>query len=469
MSQLDPTIFKTIVPSRYITFIIPNPLLHLDHFHSQELRISILDSPLPSKPTQIAAMLVPINRESDWIFSTEQGHLQLLLTFSHLSRLIIIGNSPNSPHPTSYNHSPVLSNCIADSSVVEEKLLPLLIELTPTLAFRRTGGGLPEIPEIPFLSYEDGVIRSLVLERCVGQCVGEMLVEDVELELENGDREFRRRLRFKRMPNLVQTQIRIRPKKVDFVDMEGVEFEVVDDGILVNPYLTPMVAGLSVIASYLDAQIGKGIKPKALCLGVGGGALLGFLSSQLGFLVLGVEIDHVVLEVARRYFGLVHGDLVHVCVGDAIEMIEKFATSVENDGLHGCCDLDGSDCLGQFHGKFDVIMVDLDSSNASMGTSAPPLQFLQKSVLLAAKTLLSKDGAVIINVIPSDQSSYKQVIAEFQEVFAGLYEIDVGNGENFVLIASTSEIGHVFCHYQSKFPNKLKQVSGSYVDSIRMI
>ncbi|XP_009773385.1 uncharacterized protein [Nicotiana sylvestris] len=468
MSQLNPTIFKSIVPSRYITFTIPNPLLHLNHFHTQELRISILDSPLPSNPTQIAAMLVPINRESDWIFSTEQGHLQILLTFSHLSRLIIIGNSPNSPHPTSYN--PTLhSNCTADSSVLEEKLLPLLIELTPISAFRRTGDGLPEIPEIPFLSYEDGVIRSLVLERCVGQCVGEMLVEDVELELENGDREFRRRLRFKRMPNLVQTQIRIRPKKVDFVDMEGVEFEVVDDGDLVHPYLTPMVAGLSVIASYLDEQIGKGIKPKALCLGVGGGALLGFLSSHLGFLVFGVEIDHIILEVARRFFGLVHGDLVHVCVGDAIEMIEKFATQVDNDSFRGYCDFTGNDCLNKFHGKFDVIMVDLDSSNASMGTSAPPLDFLQKSVLLAARTLLRKDGVVIINVIPSDQSSYKSVIVEFQEVFAGLYEIDVGNGENFVLIASTSETGHVSCHHQSKFLSKLKQVAGSYVDSIRMI
>ncbi|OIT38013.1 hypothetical protein A4A49_30819 [Nicotiana attenuata] len=465
MSQLDPTIFKSIVPSRYITFTIPNPLLHLNHFHTQELRISILDSPFPSKPTQIAAMLVPINRESDWIFSTEQGHLQILLTFCYLSRLIIIGNSPNSPHPTSYNPR-MHSNCTADSSVVEEKLLPLLIELTPTSAFRRTGDG---IPEIPFLSYEDGVIRSLVLERCVGQCVGEMLVEDVELELENGDIEFRRRLRFKRMPNLVQTQIRIRPKKVDFVDMEGVEFEVVDDGVLVHPYLTPMAAGLSVIASYLDAQIEKGIKPKALCLGVGGGALLGFLSSQLGFLVLGVEIDHVILEVARRYFGLVHGDLVHVCVGDAIEMIEKFATQVENGGFSGGCDFAGKDCLDKIHGKFDVIMVDLDSSNASMGTSAPPLEFLQKSVLLAARTLLSKDGVVIINVIPSDQSSYKSVIVEFQQVFAGLYEIDVGNGENFVLIASTSETGHVSCHHQSKFLKKLKQVAGSYVDSIRMI
>lgn len=410
-------------------------------------------------------MLVPIDRESDWYFSTEQGHLQLLLNFPQLSRLVIIGNSPNSTNPTSYN--PLLcTDGVADSSVVEENLMPLLIELIPKSAFCRTAGGLCEIP---FLCYEDEVVRSLVLDRCVGEFVGEILIEDVELELENGGgREFRRRLRFKRMPNLVQTQIKIRPKKVDFVNMEEVEFEIVDDGVLVHPYLTPMVAGLSVIRSFLDAKIGNGIKPKALCLGVGGGALIVFLSSQLGFQVLGIEADNVVLQVARKYFGLERGNSIQLCVGDALEMIRKFATQVESDGVCGYV-LENGEHLDDFDGKFDVIMVDLDSSDANIGRSAPPLAFFQKSVLLATKTLLNKDGVVIINVIPSDQSSYKLVITEIQEVFAELYEIDVGNGDNFVLIASASEIGHVSSHHQSKFLKKLKQVSGSFVDSIRLI
>ncbi|PQQ06960.1 methyltransferase-like protein 13 [Prunus yedoensis var. nudiflora] len=74
-----------------------------------------------------------------------------------------------------------------------------------------------------------------------------MVVEDVEIDSggEASKREFRRRLRFKRMPNLVQTEGRIR----------------------------------------------SGFRPKALCLGVGGGALLGFLKAELGFQVVGVEAD----------------------------------------------------------------------------------------------------------------------------------------------------------------------------------
>ncbi|CAN4114307.1 unnamed protein product [Withania somnifera] len=454
--SLDPTTFKTIVPSRYITFRIPNPIIHLHHFNASQLRIAVLDSSVPSDPLQIAAMLVPVNRESDWYFSTEQGHRQLLVNFPHLSRLIVIGNLPNSPNPVSYNKKNLQLAGVVDLSVVEENLMPLLIEF----------GGLVEVP---YLKYEDEVVRSLVLERCVGDLVGEMLVEDVELELENGSgREFRRRLRFKRMPNLVQTQIKIRPKKVDLVDMEEMEFEIVDDGVLVHPYFNPMVAGLSVIESFLDAKIGNGIKPKALCLGVGGGALLGFLSSQLGFHVLGIEVDNVVLQVARRYFGLEHGNFVHLCVGDALEMIGKFATQLESDGFCGYV-LENGECLDDFDGKFDVIMADLDSGDASIGMSAPPMEFVEKSILLATRTLLSKDGVVIINVIPSDQSYYKLVMIELQEVFAELYEIDVGNGDNFVLIASASETGHVSSHHQAKFLKKLRQVSGSYVDSIRIV
>ncbi|KAM3282884.1 eEF1A lysine and N-terminal methyltransferase [Capsicum chacoense] len=460
---LDPTVFKKIIPSRYISFTIPNPLLDLHYFNASQLRIAVLDSPIPSKLPQIAAMLVPINRESDWYFSTEQGHRQLLVNFPQLSRLVLIGNSPNSMNPISYNWV----NRVMDSSVVEDKLMPLLIELMPIEAFRRTGGG--GLGEIPFLRYEDEVVRSVVLDICVGDFVGEMLIENVEMELEDsGGREYRRRLRFKRMPNLVQTQIKIQPKKVDFVNMEEVEFEIVDDGVLVHPYLTPMVAGLSVIESFLNAKIASGINPKALCLGVGGGALLGFLRSQLGFQVLGIEVDDVVLQVARRFFGLKDSNSMHLCVGDALEMIGKFATQVDSDGFRGYL-LENGERFDDFDGKFDVIMADLDSSDAYVGMSAPPLAFVQKSALLATRTLLNKDGVVIINVIPSDQSSYKLVIAEIQEVFAELYEIDVGNGDNFVLIASASEIRHGSSGHQSKFLQKLKQVSGSYVDSIRII
>lgn len=325
---------------------------------------------------------------------------------------------------------------------LEEKLTPLLFALSPKSCFEKG------LPKVVFLRYEDDLISSVVVEVCVGGLVGEMVVEDVELEGFEG-REFRRRLRFKRMPNLVQTQVRIFPKgRSGYVGLEGVE-SFLDFGVLVHPYLVPMVEGVSLITGYLDERIRCGFRPKALCLGVGGGALLGFLSSHLGFEVIGVEADEVVLRVARQHFGLDDCDgLVRVCLGDAIEFLEKFAS----------------------YDKFDVVMVDLDSSDANMGISAPPLEFVKKDVLLAARSVLSDNGILVINVIlPAISSFYETLIMRLKNVFEELYEIDVRNGENFVLIATASKVG-TSAVTKNVFASKLKQsISEEFIDSIKKL
>ncbi|KAL0358569.1 UNVERIFIED_CONTAM: eEF1A lysine and N-terminal methyltransferase [Sesamum angustifolium] len=373
MMSLSPSTFETIVPSRYITFILPDP---------HHLQIAVLDSPAAGSST--AGMWIPRGRESDWIFSTFSGHLQLLLsspTTRPLSRLILVGNSPSHPQPTSYNSTIHPSY----STALQQNLAPLLSALTPKPAFLGDG----EIPEVPLLIYEDEVVKSSVLEVCQGPCVGEMLIENVELE-NDGVKEFRRRLRFKRMPNFVQTQIRIRPKDESCLEnLDTLEFEL-DKGVLVQPYLSPMVAGMLVISQFLEGQLRDGFRPKALCLGVGGGALLGFLRVHLGFEVAGVEEDELAKNESEK-------------------------------------------------SRFHVVMVDLDSNDPTMGVCAPPQEFLRKSVLLGARAVLRKEGVLIINAIPSSKLYYERLISKFQEVFEELYEIDVGNGENFVLIATKSK------------------------------
>ncbi|VFQ91244.1 unnamed protein product [Cuscuta campestris] len=455
---LDPSAFETTVPSRYITFTLPNPLLHLNHFTATLLRIAVIDSPSgATAQTTIAAMLVPPFRESDWTFSTESGHLQLILAFPHLSRLVLIGNCPDSPRATS--HKP--PSPTDDTSGIEDALMPLMIALCPKEAFRRTGGGLPRIP---FLNYEDKVIQIRVLETCFGNRVGEIAVEDVELEAENGSREFRRRLRFKRTPNLIQTQIRIHPESLDFENLEAMKFQT-DNRVLVHPYLTPMVAGLSVIASHLDGLIRTGIRPKALCLGVGGGALLSFLNSQLGFEVVGVEEDDRVLEMARKYFGLEEdGESIRLCVGDGMDMIRKLYTGagkIQNHDLSNAKD---------FGVKFDAIMVDLDSACAGAGTSAPPPEFVHKPTLSAAKRLLSEHGVIIVNVMPLCEQFYETLMSKFRDVFGELYEIDVADDENVVVIATASKIRRDSGGSGKSFLSKLDCViQGSYLGSIRAV
>ncbi|KAL0403573.1 UNVERIFIED_CONTAM: hypothetical protein Sradi_1998100 [Sesamum radiatum] len=278
-----------------------------------------------------------------------------------------------------------------------------------------------------------------------------MLIENVELE-NDGVKEFRRRLRFKRMPNFVQTQISIRPKDESCLgNLDTVEFEL-DKGVLVQPYLSPMVAGISVISQFLEGQLRDGFRPKVLCLGVGGGALLGFLKVHLDFEVAGVEEDEVVLEVAKRYFGLGSDELIHLFAGDGVKYVKELAKNESEKS------------------RFHVVMVDLDSNDPTTGVCAPPKEFLRKSVLLAARAVLCKEGVLIINAIPSSKLYYERLISKFQEVFEELYEIDVGNGENFVLIATKSKTENALDFSEGAFLNKLKLVvSRSYIDSIRKI
>ncbi|KAD7479959.1 hypothetical protein E3N88_03095 [Mikania micrantha] len=451
---LDLSTFEALTPSQFITFTIPNTVNHRCYLHTPLLRIAVLDSPIATaddgSPT-IAAMIVPEHRETDWNFCTESGHLQLLFNFSNISRLILIGNNlePN-PEPSDYVRSPVV-----DKEKIECELKGLVIALHPKLCFR-TG-----LPKPLFLTYEDGVLHRVIVDRFVGPFVGEFLVEDVELE----SKELRRRLRFKRMPNLIQSQVPIIPNFRDGVcnleldlpslrKMKNVQFEV-DTGTLVQPYLTPMVSGIFLIVSPLNKQIQQGYTPRALCLGVGGGALVSFLSTKLGFEVVGVEADEIVLSVAKQYFGLNDGKSIQLIVGDAMKLIEMVSEDTNDTHVK----IDGLDV------KFDVIMLDLDSNEARSGISAPPIEFVNRSVFQATISLLHNHGILIINVIPPDELFYETLVQELQDVFHKVYELDVKNDGNIVLMATVSPF--VSNGHDSAFSKKLRAVIvGSYMESI---
>ncbi|GKC22588.1 methyltransferase-like protein 13 [Tanacetum coccineum] len=237
----------------------------------------------------------------------------------------------------------------------------------------------------------------IVVDKFVGAFVGEFVVEDVEI----GSKEFRRRLRFSRMPNLIQSQAHL---VASFG--EGV-CEMCDRGL-----------GLKRMRELKGVEFRVDIR-------VGGGALLSFFSNELGFEVVGVEADEVVLSVARQYFGLNDGKSVQVIIGDAIEMIEKVACGVSVDGVDA---------------KFDVVMVDLDSSEARSGISAPPPKFVRKSIFQVMRSFLHDHGVLVINVISPNKVFYENLVRELQDFFYKVYEMDVANDGNVVLMATLTPI-----------------------------
>uniref|UniRef100_A0A0A9D2G3 Uncharacterized protein n=1 Tax=Arundo donax TaxID=35708 RepID=A0A0A9D2G3_ARUDO len=397
-------------------------------------------------------MLVPAGRHRDWIFSTRAGHLHLLLS-SQFTRLILVGPELSAP-------SPRVVSCIArpEPDPAHARLLPLLLALCPRAAFRDNA-----IPDVPLLSFQEDLIGLAPVRVVAGPVVGEMVIEDVAVDCAPGPAELRRRLRFRRMPCLVQTQVRLSWQSPAIAasssllqtleEGSGGLLQPEVGGLLVQPYLQATVASLAVVAPSIEERIQSGVRPRCLCAGVGGGSLPMSIRVGLQFNVLGIEADGVVLDVARNHFGLVEDEFLRVHVGDAIQMIQDFACQQEPDM------------------KFSAILVDLDSSDAMCGVSAPPPEMTRGSVLLAAHTILHHHGVLILNVIPppADGSFYKELIDGLRLVFSELYEIDVGNGENFVLIATVSPVETTITDNSGHFLTELRKLAGDFLKHIRKI
>ncbi|XP_004308539.1 PREDICTED: uncharacterized protein LOC101304335 [Fragaria vesca subsp. vesca] len=177
------------------------------------------------------------------------------------------------------------------------------------------------------------------MEICDGPLVGEMVVEDVEIDC--GGEVSKREV----WSGIGQVEC-----KLDDSDL-----------VLVHPYLVPMAATFSLAAPYIEGSICSGVRPNALCLGVGGGALLGFVRTQFGFQVVGVEAYEEALRVSWRYFGLEDGE----------HILDKFVDACQVE--EGCDVGSGNDV----DTEFDVIMVDLDSSDGR--------EFVRKNVLFLSQ------------------------------------------------------------------------------------
>jgi hypothetical protein len=122
---------------------------------------------------------------------------------------------------------------------------------------------------------------------------------------------WRRRLRFKRMPNLIQTEVSLNfqsgtqtsasEAQSNVKDLSSVDRIIhvgtqrlgvcgqtngglhLDHSRLVHKYLAPIVAGLVLVAPALEAWMELGKRVKVLALGIGGGALPIFLHKHFGF------------------------------------------------------------------------------------------------------------------------------------------------------------------------------------------
>ncbi|KAF2288904.1 hypothetical protein GH714_022663 [Hevea brasiliensis] len=378
--------------------------------------------------------IVPKTRAHEWLFSSEEGQW-LVIESSKAARLIVV----------------ILDSSHANASMDDiQKDLSLLVK---QLAPGKDDNG----SQIPFMMASDGIKQRHILHKVTSSLTGPIIVEDVVYENVDGDvsRLFPskdlifRRLVFQRTEGLVQSEalltsdesshkvVEIERKKTSSSkskkrgnqkrnDEPSNRLKVYHD-YLASSYHTGIISGFMLISSYLESVLSAGNTVNTVVVGLGAGLLPMFLHGCMPFLHIEVvELDPVILNLARDYFGFAEDKFLKVHIADGIEFVREvnnFARSDRVPVLHRNEDASGNSksssdgsCVmsyaeGSINPGLDVLIIDVDSSDSSSGMTCPAADFVEESFLLTVKDSLSEQGLFVVNLV-SRSSSIKDMVIE---------------------------------------------------------
>ncbi|XP_043986560.1 eEF1A lysine and N-terminal methyltransferase isoform X1 [Gambusia affinis] len=366
--------------------------------------VTVQDCPPGAKvprSNQFAIFIVPRGSETAWLYSSTEGRRQLAAS-ANFRRLVIASMHRNQEY--------------TDMQAVQSELSPVVMDLAPP--------GMPTNQQVPFLSVGGDLGWREEVSRGVSPFSGEYCVENVRGE----DGELYRRLVFLSNISLVQSESRLVPstesshkkknKKKTKAAVTPSASVSVDSGFLCCAHHEVMVAGLSMLG--LGTPQNKDVPVSVLLVGLGGGGLPQFLRDFVpDAAVEVVELDPVVLEVAKEWFGFRPDDRLTVTLGDGLERI----CFLEKEGGH----------------FFDVVMFDVDNKDSSVGMSCPPAAFVETAVLQKVFNLLTPRGLFILNLVCRDPVLRKDVLERVKSVFPTVLSRKIAEEINEVLLCSREE------------------------------
>ncbi|KAM4738504.1 eEF1A lysine and N-terminal methyltransferase isoform 1-T1 [Anableps anableps] len=368
--------------------------------------LTVQDCPPGAKvprSNQFAIFIVPRGSETAWLYSSTEGRKQLAAS-ANFRRVVIVSMHRNQEY--------------TDMQAVQSELSPVVMDLAPP--------GMPTNQQVPFLSVGGDLGWREEVSRGVSQLSGEYCVENVRGE----DGELYRRLVFLSNVSLVQSESRLIPsnaaasshkkknKKKTKAAVTPSAYLSVDSGFLCCAHHEVMVAGLSMLG--MGTAQNKDVPVSVLLVGLGGGGLPQFLRDFVpNATVEVVELDPVVLEVAKEWFGFRPDDHLTVTLGDGLERI----CSLEKEGGH----------------VFDVIMFDVDNKDSSLGMSCPPAAFVETAVLQKVFNLLTPRGLFILNLVCRDPVLRTNVLERVRSVFPTILSRKIAEEINEILLCSREE------------------------------
>ncbi|KAM9357690.1 eEF1A lysine and N-terminal methyltransferase [Symphorus nematophorus] len=379
--------------------------------------LTVQDCPPGAKvprSNQFAIFIVPQGSETAWLYSSSEGRRQLAAS-ANFRRLVIVAMHRNQEY--------------TDMQAVQSELSPMVMDLAPP--------GMPANQQVPFLSVGGDLGWREEVSRGVSELSGEYCVENVRGE----DGELYRRLVFLSNAALVQSESRLVPSNTASSHKKKNKKKVkptaapttssaslsVDSGFLCCAHHEVMVAGLAMLG--VGTSQNKDLPVSVLLVGLGGGGLPQFLRDFVpGVNVEVVELDPIVMEVAKEWFGFRPDDHLTVTLGDGLEHI----CSLEKEG-------------GRL---FDAIMFDVDNKDSTVGMSCPPAAFVETSMLQKVCSLLTPRGVFILNLVCRDSVLRKSVLERVSAVFPTILSRKIEGEVNEVLLCSrgeneTSDAAHI--------------------------
>ncbi|KAG4398785.1 hypothetical protein GLYMA_08G111100v4 [Glycine max] len=424
-------------------------------------RAVILDAEEQADPFtyHCGVFIVPKTRAREWLFYSEEGQWMVVRS-SKAARLIMV----------------YLDASHSDTSMeeIQKDLSPLVTQLAPA----ENGNGA----KIPFMMASEGIKERNIIHKVTSSLTGSIIVEDVIYEnvdsevsciFPSGELMFRR-LVFERAANLVQSEALLKDEQLptklvsetgkkknnassksrksgSWRDSVGASSQLtVYHGYVASSYHTGIISGFMLISSHMENVASSGKMVKAVIIGLGAGLLPMFLHGCIPFLEIEtVELDPMIVDIARDYFSFVEDKHVKVHIADGIQFVREIDSSgaaqihgKSNDPSYTDTALNASSAVSHADvevTKVDIIIVDVDSSDPSSGLTCPAPDFLDESFLETVKDRLSEDGLFVVNLVSRSQAIKDMALSKMKKVFSHLFCLQLDEDVNEVHFALKSE------------------------------
>jgi ubiquinone/menaquinone biosynthesis C-methylase UbiE len=374
----------------------------------------------------MAVFMVPSGRESDYTFTTAEG-LESIAAQANCKRLIAV--CCNRPHsfPT-------------DPKILQEELNPLVL----SLKLKNMDAAAEKIPYLAINAENDWE----VIDSGVSPESGEYIIEEsIDEDVPNT---VLRRLIFLQNQNFIQTEVRLKvgggsggsnksskaakgkkkpAKKTPSSGGDGTEFEL--DYTYLDLHHCAALCALTALPHVIHGAH-KTTNPAAaassptsisntitaLLIGLGGGALPMVLQRYLPNLHLWTcDLDSSVEAIARTHFGFKCNARSSCFVHEGVAVVEAlFQQQITGKPVDAASSVTVPTSLMQAS-LLDVLFVDADSKDTTLGISAPPASFITLRTLIMIHSILKPGGAVHINVVARSKPQLAQLMTTIAAVF----------------------------------------------------